>query len=60
MSRVDKPTLKCDRCREETEDLMYMGKYKRLDHYHMTGKECWDLCPECWAKFITFMAKEEE
>ena len=59
MSRVDKPTLKCDRCGEETEDLTYMGKYRRLEHYHMSGTESWDLCPECWARFIYFIEEEK-
>ena len=60
MSRVDKPTLKCDRCGEQTESLPYMGKYRRLDHYHMIGKGAWDLCPPCWVDFIAFIKCEEE
>ena len=60
MSRVDKPTLKCDRCGGQTENLIYMGKYRKLDHYHMSGKEDWDLCPSCWSDFLTFIKCEEE
>ena len=54
MSRVDKPTLKCDRCGEQTESLTYMGKYRRLDHWSAWETEGWDLCPPCWADFIVF------
>lgn len=54
MSRVDKPTLKCDRCGLETQNISDMGKYKGLDHYHMSGSSKWDFCPECWGKFIAF------
>ena len=60
MSRVDKPTLKCDRCALETQSEFEMGKYRTLDHYHMAGKKSWDLCPPCWADFGTFIKCEEE
>jgi hypothetical protein len=57
MSRVDKPTLKCDRCEIETQDLREMGRFAKLEHLHMSGTEEWDLCPPCWDEFRTFMTE---
>lgn len=52
MSRVDKPTIQCDRCKATTSDLREMGDYRRISHSHMSGEHDWDLCPECWKDFI--------
>ena len=60
MSRVDKPTLKCDRCGQETQSLTEMRRFGTLDHYYMSGKESWDLCPPCWVDFSAFIECEEE
>ena len=59
MSRVDKPTLKCDRCAQQTQSLTEMARFRTLDHHYMSGKESWDLCPECWARFIYFIEEEK-
>ena len=59
MSRVDKPTLKCDRCGQETQSIFEMGKFRKLSHYQMSGSSDWDLCPECWSKFITFIGESD-
>lgn len=56
MSRVDVPTLKCDRCGDKTQDTREMGKFKTLTHYHMSGQETWDLCQPCWGEFTIFVA----
>jgi uncharacterized protein with PIN domain len=53
--RVDKPTLRCDRCKTETQDLAKMGRFQRLTHPHLSGTDEWDLCPNCWAKFWDFL-----
>lgn len=56
MSRVDKPMLQCDRCKEVTDDINYMSKFKTLEHYHVQGKDEWDLCPKCWSLFKKVMS----
>lgn len=55
--RVDKPTLMCDRCEVSTQDLVAMGSYIKLTHYHMSvnGRDEWDFCPDCWTAFKNFM-----
>lgn len=58
MSRVDKPTLRCDRCGTETQDLQAMTNYVKLRHSHMSGEEGWDLCPPCWLGFRVFVRGE--
>lgn len=58
MSRVDVPTLRCDRCEVETRDLSKMGRFSTLTHYHVSGKSEWDLCPTCWAAFQNFVGAE--
>lgn len=55
MSRVDRPQLQCDRCKTITDDTSEMGKYKKLEYSHMSGREQWDLCPECWKMFKTYI-----
>ena len=55
MSRIDRPTLKCDRCGLETQDQTFMGRFKQLHRYHMSGESKWDLCPDCWDYFEEFM-----
>lgn len=59
MSRVDKPTLRCDRCKVETQDLAEMGRFQKLTHSHMSGQNEWDLCPECWVAFGGFLNNRE-
>jgi hypothetical protein len=54
--RVDKPTLRCDRCKVETQDLAEMGRFNKLAHDHMSGRDEWDLCPPCWGDFHDFLA----
>ena len=53
--RIDKPTLMCDRCRVQTEDLTEMGRYSKVVHEHMSGRRLWDLCPPCFTDFREFM-----
>jgi hypothetical protein len=55
MSRVDKPALKCDRCGVVTENLQVMGSFKKITYSHMSGREEWDLCSQCWLFFQLFM-----
>jgi hypothetical protein len=55
MSRVDVPTLQCDRCGYTTNDLHEMGNFGRLSHSHMGGTDEWDLCPACWDEFFLFV-----
>lgn len=55
MSRVDVPTLKCDRCSSTTQDLSEMGRFGKIRHDHMGGEDQWDLCPDCWKKFHQFL-----
>ena len=56
MSRVDVPTLRCDRCKVETQDLTEMARFQQIIRYHMSGHDEWDLCPLCWADFRVFVA----
>jgi hypothetical protein len=59
VSRVDKPELRCDRCKITTLDTAEMGKFARLSHSNMGGTIDWDLCPECWSDFtLEFMGNE--
>lgn len=53
--RVDVPTLRCDRCGNTTQDIEFMASFQKVGHYHMTGKDEWDLCPGCWIEFRVFM-----
>ena len=55
MSRVDVPTLMCDRCNNTTQDIREMGRYATLRHSNMGGEVSWDLCPDCWAEFKIFV-----
>jgi len=55
LSRVDVPTLKCDRCGDMTQDTKAMVSYRKLTYYHMSGKDEWDLCPVCWSAFRAFL-----
>jgi len=55
MSRVDKPTLRCDRCGVETYDIAEMARFTNLAHDHMSGRDDWDLCPPCWTAFRDFL-----
>jgi hypothetical protein len=55
MSRVDKPTLQCDRCGAATQDLHDMARYHQLTYYHQSGHDEWDLCPSCWLAFRAFL-----
>lgn len=59
MSRVDVPTLMCDRCGLKTQDLAEMAKFDKVEHHHMSGRDEWDLCPICYAKLRSFMAGKE-
>ena len=59
MSRVDVPTLKCDRCGHMTQDVSAMGRFGVLTNYHMSGKHERDLCPNCWKKFHEFINTKE-
>ncbi len=55
MSRVDVPRLRCDRCDDETEDLLLMASFIQLARHHESGTEVWDLCATCWVEFKFFM-----
>jgi len=56
VSRIDKPTLQCDRCKRATQNTREMGSFQKLTHYHTSGHDDWDLCPECWTAFKRFLA----
>lgn len=55
MSRLDVPTLMCDRCKIKTQSLSQMGAYATLSRDQMGGPKRWDLCPTCWSAFLNFM-----
>jgi len=57
MSRVDVPTLQCDRCKVTTQDLTDMGKFHHLQHPNGPGHDTqvWDLCPACWKQFLAWL-----
>ena len=52
MSRVDVPTLQCDRCKHKTQDQTEMSHFQKLWRSHMSGDDMWDLCPDCWNLFV--------
>ncbi len=56
MSRIDTPTLQCDRCKHTTQDIREMGSFQKLTHSHMSGRDEWDLCKDCWLAFKSFIA----
>lgn len=60
MSRVDVPTLKCDRCQSVTQDLSEMSCFKQLTYYGVSHHTAWDLCLVCWGKFEAFMEATNE
>lgn len=59
MSRLDVPTLQCDRCKTTTQDIKVMGTYQQVRHSHMSGEDKWDLCPTCWNAFQNFLGEIE-
>lgn len=62
MSRVDVPTLRCDRCWVVTQDVKEMGRFHRLMHPSgdMMGTEDWDVCPACWEAFMVWWVAERK
>ena len=58
MTRVDVPTLQCDRCGKTTQDIKEMASYFTLTHYHVSGSTNWDLCPECRHAFELFVTEQ--
>lgn len=60
MSRVDVPTLKCDRCGHMTQDTAEMGRFGVIRHTNMGGETQWDLCPVCWKLFHVFLREGAE
>lgn len=59
MSRVDVPTLECDRCGYRTQGLSEMACFFKLSNYNVSGEKCWDLCPNCAKQFRAFIATKE-
>lgn len=59
MTRIDIPTLKCDRCGKTTQDTEEMGKYITIRNqwYGYDSKQSseWDLCAECYGFFQHFI-----
>lgn len=55
MTRIDVPTLQCDRCKITTQDTSEMMRFKKITYSHMSGHDDWDLCPNCWRYFIAFI-----
>jgi len=53
MAKLDIPTLQCDRCKIATTDKMEMMGFQELRHSDIGGEQKWDLCKECWNKFLT-------
>lgn len=59
MSRLDVPTLQCDKCKNTTQDLRQMSTYAQLQMPSVSGTEKWDICPFCTRAFLTFMNETE-
>jgi hypothetical protein len=57
MTRIDVPTLQCNRCKTTTQDTTEMGRFRSLtgmyDKYQGASEQ-WDLCPTCWSAFLLF------
>ena len=62
MSRVDVPTLMCDRCKFCKSDLGTMGEFHKVWHPNGPGYDAqeWDLCPDCWESFRTWLAGDDQ
>lgn len=62
MTRVNVPTLQCDRCKRTTQDLNEMGTYRKIMYYDMTPSNnlTWDLCPSCWCAAVAFLSGSDE
>lgn len=56
MSRVDVPTLKCDRCGRQTQDVDEMIHWPALVRSRPDSNR-WDLCSMCWMEFANFMTR---
>lgn len=54
--RVDKPTLQCDRCKTETQDVKEMMRWQSMMHPHASGRDEWDFCPECAKAFRAWLS----
>lgn len=52
MSRVDVPTIKCDRCGLTTDDPQVMSTFRTL--VIPRGVASWDLCTDCWTSFCVW------
>lgn len=61
MTRIDVPTLQCDRCKTSTQDENEMSRFRSLtgmyDKYQ-GASEKWDLCATCWRDFLRFIQGE--
>lgn len=58
MSRVDVPTLMCDRCGFRTQDTAMMASFVKITRRDGPGHQDvdYDLCPACWKSFQTWLA----
>jgi hypothetical protein len=56
VSRVDLPTLMCDRCKIKTTDPYDMGKFTRIYRDGVSDVKEWDLCKYCWDDFNKFIS----
>jgi hypothetical protein len=60
MTRIDKPTLQCDRCEKATADLGEMASFMQLYSPKPSDRtDKWDLCPKCSWAFINFMENRD-
>lgn len=55
MSRVDVPTLMCDRCETKTTDTKEMGGYTKMYQSGFPHEQEWDFCPDCGEDFEKFL-----
>lgn len=54
--RIDKPTLQCDRCKTETQDLTEMMRWMSLRYNYPGGTDEWDLCNECSRAYMAWLS----
>ena len=59
MSRIDVPTMQCDRCKVITDDRNVMCKYYVLRSDNVHGGTQRDLCEDCASDFYNFMGEEK-
>jgi len=62
VSRVDVPTLMCDRCEFRTQDTAMMASFVKITRRDgpVPPDVVYDLCPACWDSFRLWLAGDDQ